>query len=194
MPQATTLDLLAQLSKTANNKTGVGRIAVTNPGSGYVGPTAGVTITGNGSNATAGAVIAYGGVGTVFTINPGTGYTAVPTVTIAPPETPGGVQATAIAYLNDLTIGQPQPAASYYLANRSLQTLTWSFNNVTALVTIQATLTTNPLDNDWFNVYSYNLDSATDISYYNLPGTFVWLRAVVQNFTQGIISYIKVTY
>lgn len=194
MPQATTLDLMGQLSKTANNKTGVGKIVVTQRGTGYTGPTTGVIINGNGSGATAGAVIEYGGVSTVFTVTPGSGYTAVPTVVIAPPDVPGSTQATAIAYLNDTTVGTPQPAASYYLANRSLQTVTWSYNNVTAMVIIQATLTTNPDVLDWFTLETFNLNSTTEIGYRNIPGTFVWMRAVVQNFTQGVISYIKVTY
>lgn len=152
-----------------------------------------VTISGVGIGATAQALVYNGSVADITVVYPGQGYTQVPTVTISPPAI-GGTQATAVAYLNAVVYGTEQPAASYYLANQPLQTLTWMFSNVTATITIQASLVTRPTADGWFNVQTFTANSTTETSWQNIAGNFVWIRAVVQNFTQGTIQYIKVTY
>lgn len=90
--------------------------------------------------------------------------------------------------------GENVPAASYYLGNSNLQTLTWIFSDVTANVSFEATLAESPAEHDWFQVYSINASTLSTTDYYNLHGNFVWLRVVVTNFTNGIIQSIKVSY
>jgi hypothetical protein len=90
--------------------------------------------------------------------------------------------------------GEKQPAASYYLGKSDLQTLTWNFTNVSATVVIQASLSENPTNTDWFNVYTLTPSSTTELGFYNLSGNFVWLKANITNFTTGVIQYIKVSY
>jgi hypothetical protein len=195
MPQTTTQILLPQTvsSRVTTNATGVGLIQLTNPGAGYVTPP-NVTISGTGTGATAVAILnSSGGILTIQTTYPGQGYTQVPTIIIDPPP-PGGTQAVAVAFLNAIVYGQPQPAASYYLANQPLQTITWMYNNVTAIITLQASLVSQPGAGDWFNVSITNANSETITSWQNVTGNFVWLRVVVQNFTQGTIQYIQATY
>lgn len=93
--------------------------------------------------------------------------------------------------------GDKQPAAAYYLATASLQTLSWYLTNVTGLITIQVSLATSPdeaTDDDWFTVYTKSCSSTTEINYQNITGNFVWIRAKIVSFTQGVIQNIKVSY
>ncbi len=90
--------------------------------------------------------------------------------------------------------GEKVPAASYYLGASNLQTLTWNFTAVTADVSIQASLSEDPGTSDWFEVLALPAATLTENSFNNLSGNFVWLRAVVSNFTTGVIQYIKVSY
>jgi hypothetical protein len=110
-------------------------------------------------------------------------------------------QATTLILLSQTPFGQglnitgtKQPAASYYLGGADLQTVTWSFTSVTATVNIQASLAENPTSNDWFNVLEITGSELTQISYQNINGNFVWLRAAVSGFTAGVIQFIKVSY
>ena len=90
--------------------------------------------------------------------------------------------------------GETVPAASYYLGNKNLQTLTWILADVTADISFEATLAESPVEQDWFQVYSLSTATLTATDYYNLLGNFVWLRVVVTNFSNGIIQSIKVSY
>lgn len=104
---------------------------------------------------------------------------------------------TAFTGSNNLIRGDKKAAAAYYLGNADLQTVTWSLTSVTGLITIQASLITSPVesnDNDWFTVYQFNCDNLTQNGYANINGNFVWLRAKIAGFTQGVIQNIKVSY
>ena len=50
-------------------------------------------------------------------------------------------------------VGNSQPAASYVITPRALQTVNINLSDVNGNIVIQATLATNPGDNDWFKVY-----------------------------------------
>lgn len=101
--------------------------------------------------------------------------------------------------------GNTQPAAAYYLANKDLQTVQYSLTNVTGNILIQASLSTAPLDTDWFQVYllEANANAATDspeqlasnaTSYTNIDGNFVYIRAKIQDFQGGVVNFVKVSY
>ena len=98
---------------------------------------------------------------------------------------------------NSLIRGTKQAAAAYYLGNADLQTVTWNLTSVTGLITIQASLVTSPVestDNDWFTVYQLSCNNTTQNGYTNINGNFVWLRAKIAGFTQGVIQNVKVSY
>lgn len=89
--------------------------------------------------------------------------------------------------------GDRKQAAAYYLANRDLQTITWHFSgSFLGDCKIEASLASNPGDLDWFTVYE--IDTSNLDGYHNLNGNFVWLRAVVTDWTQGAIQLITVSY
>ena len=97
----------------------------------------------------------------------------------------------------NLVRGTKQPAAAYYLANSDLQTVSWSINNFSGTMSIQVSLVTSPnetSDSDWFTVHSQAYTSTSGTFYSNINGNFVWIRARIANFTQGVIQYIKVSY
>lgn len=95
--------------------------------------------------------------------------------------------------------GDIQPAAAYYLGNKDLQTISYSFTNVTGNLEIQATLSSDPTEQDWFNVFSLaaNNNSNTNStvnSYQNITGNFVYIRARLKDFAEGGVQYVKLTY
>jgi hypothetical protein len=102
-------------------------------------------------------------------------------------------------------VGNIQPAAAYYLGNKDLQTVNLKLNEVTGNIVIQATLATSPLDADWFTVYRLEANSnaapntapklaSNASSYTNIEGNFVQMRAQVQDFTNGVVQFIKLSY
>ena len=103
------------------------------------------------------------------------------------PQTPYTAPTTAIT-------GAKQPAAAYYLGNKNLQTLTWTLAEVSATITVQATLAENPIGTDWFDVFSITAETLSETNYENIRGNFVWIRAVVANFSTGIIQSVKISY
>ena len=95
--------------------------------------------------------------------------------------------------------GNTQPAAAYYLGNQDLQTITYSFTNVTGNLEIEATLATDPGSGDWFKVYELEADNnsntnSTLTSYQNITGNFVYIRAKIADFANGVVQYVKLTY
>lgn len=102
-------------------------------------------------------------------------------------------------------VGDNQPAAAYYLSNQDLQTVNYNFSQVTGNLVIQATLATTPQDVDWFSVFEVdaNANAAPGSNSYiasnasaftNIEGTFVFMRAVVQDFQGGVVNYVKLSY
>ena len=95
--------------------------------------------------------------------------------------------------------GNTQPAAAYYLGNQDLQTISYSFTNVTGNLEIEATLASSPTSGDWFKVYEVEADNnsntnSTLTSYQNITGNFVYIRAKVADFANGVVQYVKLTY
>lgn len=100
--------------------------------------------------------------------------------------------------------GEKQPAAAYYLANRDVQTITWSLGNGNGTsnnsnntfvgnIKIQASLVTSPGALDWYDVYTIDTQNQ-QVGYTNLKGNYVWLRAVVTGWTAGFIQQITASY
>jgi hypothetical protein len=99
---------------------------------------------------------------------------------------------------NTTVTGNTFPAASYYLSSQDLQTVTWAITNFKGTITIQASLADTPTtNNDWFTAMNvvYNDPAGTTInSFNNVTGNYVWIRGVINNFTQGVVQHVKVSY
>lgn len=101
--------------------------------------------------------------------------------------------------------GNAQPAAGYYIGHKSLQTINLKLTDVTGNIQVQATLASTPVDADWFNVYSLEANAeapansapllASDANLFsNIEGNFVSIRAQVNDFKNGTVQYIKLSY
>lgn len=90
--------------------------------------------------------------------------------------------------------GNAQPAAAYYLGNQDLQTVNFSLTNVTGNVVIEATLASNSDNADWFRVYEFEAVSSNTSAYTNIDGNFVYIRTKIEDFSQGTVNFVKVSY
>lgn len=106
--------------------------------------------------------------------------------TLLPQSTYSGVDPMSV-------VGVAKQAASYYTANRNLQTVTWSVANFTGTINLYASLTTTPSENDWVLINSIPYTNATTTGYLNMHGSYVWIRSSA-TFTAGVIQYVKVSY
>lgn len=96
-------------------------------------------------------------------------------------------------------VGNAQPAAAYYLGNQDLQTVSMKLTSVTGNILIEATLATTPVEDDWFNVYTLQANLAANVNsnatlYTNINGNFVHMRARVEDFSTGIVNFVKLSY
>ena len=90
--------------------------------------------------------------------------------------------------------GNTQPAASYYLGNQNLQTVNISTTFCTGNIVIEATLASNPVEADWFPVYNLPTSNTNTSTYTNITGTFVYMRAVIEDFSYGGVNYVQLSY
>lgn len=95
---------------------------------------------------------------------------------------------------NSLIRSEKFPAAGFYLSKKDLQTFTWNFTSFVGTLTFQATLAEDPSETDWFIVHTITSTGSTQNSYVNVEGNFVWIRAVMNDFSSGVIQHIKVSY
>ena len=98
--------------------------------------------------------------------------------------------------------GDRQKGVGYYTRTSSSQTVRFRTDDFAGTITIQASLDSDPTaDNQWFDVYVFPGDStqdgstaiSTDFST-SITGNFVWVRAVVSNYTGGTINSVTITY
>lgn len=86
----------------------------------------------------------------------------------------------------------PAKGDGYFGNSDGLHTVMYTYDsNFVGTITMQASLATNPIENDWFDIVGtseeltenspgYNGNSVTAQSkYFNFTGNFVWVRGVV---------------
>lgn len=119
---------------------------------------------------------------------------AITTVTLLPYTEYGVPSGNYDGSSEDFT-GDPQKAANYYRGRGSIQTIRWVFRDVQGEVLIQATLDNDPAESRWFDVATYGDAGPVSETYIQaVMGNFVWLRAVVSNFTNGTIEVVQAAY
>tara|TARA_Y100001937_G_C7045764_1_gene296739 strand:- start:255 stop:593 length:339 start_codon:yes stop_codon:yes gene_type:complete len=94
--------------------------------------------------------------------------------------------------------GDKVPGDSFYGFTDGVHTFAIYPNNFTGSVEIQATLATEPTDNDWFKLQLKDGDKAdytaqTVVDAYTFTGNFLYLRAVV-TLNSGSIDKILMNY
>lgn len=102
-------------------------------------------------------------------------------------------------------VGEKRPAAAFVLGNRDLQTIQYSVTSFTGKIKIEATLSLAPEEDDWFSVFELESDNealagtdlkaASDvISFTNITGNFVYMRASIRDFKNGSVNFVKLSY
>jgi len=90
----------------------------------------------------------------------------------------------------------------YYKGGDGVHTYEIKVDGFYGTVKIEATLASEPTSDDWFDVSgtehtadpSDSTVNRTGSYMYNFTGNFVWLRAVISNFTDGTVNHIRVNY
>ena len=95
--------------------------------------------------------------------------------------------------------GNSIQAAGYILGGQDLQTLTYNFSEVTGNLVIEGTLASTPVDDDWFKVFETRANNASNVNsntntYTNITGNFTYMRAKLENFKNGTVQHVKVSY
>jgi hypothetical protein len=81
----------------------------------------------------------------------------------------------------------------YYGRSDGFHTVQYNYTGLTGTIAIQATLATDPIDADWFEVHSYTAATETSSKIANFTGNYVWIRAVV-TYTDGTINSISLNH
>ena len=89
--------------------------------------------------------------------------------------------------------GEKVKGAGFYGLGDGLHTVQIHVTSFTGSVVIQATLASDPQEEDWFAVYEYGATNVSQSNVNNFTGNFVWIRAVV-TYTAGTINRILVNY
>jgi hypothetical protein len=94
----------------------------------------------------------------------------------------------------------PEKGTGYYGISSGLHTVTYSVaSSYVGTVTMQATLASDPVDTDWFDItttktsYIYNPTNTTSTVATTFVGNFTWVRAKVE-IGQGTLLGIKYNY
>jgi hypothetical protein len=139
--------------------------------------------------------------------NSGTGYTQPPSIQVnAAQNNYPTYSANLVAILNtgiganaNVTLlpyytSDPVQGGSYYLRNNPFQTFTTNAAaNFVGNVYIQATLSSNPAETDWFDVKKLNV-VANAVTPDTIIGKFYWVRARIEDFAAGTINSLTVSY
>lgn len=89
----------------------------------------------------------------------------------------------------------------FYSRADGFHTVQYNLNGFVGTVSIQATLASTPADSDWFTVNGTTITSVDENSQYytgsfvfNFTGNFIWVRAVVTNWTDGSVNSILLNH
>ena len=79
----------------------------------------------------------------------------------------------------------------YYGRSDGFHSVQYTVEGFIGEVVVQATLVIDPTDDDWFDVIAHQFQQTTDISRIaNFTGNYVWIRAKVNNWTDGTVNSI----
>lgn len=118
---------------------------------------------------------------------------------------------SATTYDDESTVtGDRFKGDGYYGSNDGLHTVAWKITNFVGTIKIQGSLASTPGSSDWFNIdlaVGYSIDTTgklvqdnvssvvyssatTANAVYNFTGNYVWVRAVIENFSAGTVNSI----
>lgn len=97
----------------------------------------------------------------------------------------------------ETVIGTMYKGDGYYGRADGFHTVQYNLTNFLGTIVMQATLTVEPVDADWFTLSDTQL-AITDLEsadrdgghIYNFTGNYVWVRAYIDNWTDGTVQSI----
>ena len=94
-----------------------------------------------------------------------------------------------------IVVGEKFKGAGFYGLGNGLHTVSYQVTGFSGSIKTQATLATDPQDEDWFDVVGsdYTGANSTEVSTANFTGNFVWVRAHV-TYTDGVVNRILINY
>lgn len=97
--------------------------------------------------------------------------------------------------------GDKYKGDGYYGRSDGLHTVQYTVDGFIGTINVQATLALEPTADDWFTVTSTTHTSpSTSSSYgtgsflYNFTGNYVYVRAYVSNWTDGVVTKIQLNH
>lgn len=98
-------------------------------------------------------------------------------------------------------IGEKYKGDGYYSRSDGFHTVQYNLagnenNAFRGRIVIQATLASNPIETDWFEILetSNTFTGSSGSFMYNFTGNYVWVRAYIDNWTDGNIEDIKLNH
>jgi hypothetical protein len=97
--------------------------------------------------------------------------------------------------------GEKFKGDGFYSRADGFHTVQYNLNGFIGVVSMQASLASDPGAADWFTVTNSSITSASDDSDYNtgsflvnFVGNFVWVRAIVRNWTDGSVTSVLLNH
>ena len=90
--------------------------------------------------------------------------------------------------------GEKFKGDGYYGRSDGFHTVQYSITGFTGIVAIQGTLAINPVEADWFTIYTETHLTTTKVIAANFTGNYVWVRAVVSSWTDGTVSSVLLNH
>lgn len=98
--------------------------------------------------------------------------------------------------------GDKYKGDGYYGRSDGFHTVQYNLSGFTGSIEMQATLAIEPASTDWFTISStVHVSTAEDSSnardgsfLYNFTGNYVWVRAVVESWTDGVVQSVLLNH
>ncbi|MDA9938620.1 hypothetical protein N9C48_00750 [bacterium] len=84
--------------------------------------------------------------------------------------------------------GEKFKGDGYYGRSDGIHTVQYSISGFTGIVAIQGTLAIDPVDADWFTVYTEAHSATTKVTAINFTGNYVWVRASITDWDAGTVN------
>jgi hypothetical protein len=109
------------------------------------------------------------------------------------------------AHLGDSSVqsltGDKYKGDGYYGRSDGFHTVQYNVNGFIGSIVMQGTLAIEPTSDDWFTLSATEHNSANDSSanntggfIYNFTGNYVWVRAIISNWTDGTVNSIYLNH
>lgn len=89
--------------------------------------------------------------------------------------------------------GEQFKGDGYYGRSDGLHTIQYSYTGFSGILSIQATLELDPVEEDWFTVHEYTAENETHSKIVNFTGNYIWIRAIL-TYTDGTMNSVVLNH